>query len=337
VSVADRVASLVAEGVEFATPTEHNTVGSYAAALAARPQPLAWVPAVEVTTDQAPRPSGHFNVYPYPPDPAAPDGGPPPYLAPPNQIFRAVRERAPDAIIQVNHPRMGDIGYFLRTRLVTATNRGRPDLYDGGYDAVEVFNGYHVGQLEQVESVLHDWFALLGSGARYVATASSDSHEIAYHQAGYPRTYVLTPGAGDRAPSDPLDVVRALRAGHAFGTSGPLLLVHAGDALPGDTVRATTATLALAVRVLAAPWIDVSQVEVWRDGARVAVVPVVASSEVERLNTTVEVPLTEHRRSFVVVTARGTRTLDAVLPTVNAVPFAFTNPIWVERSTQDSR
>src|SRR5262249_11180333 len=153
-----RVASLVAEGIEFATPTEHNTVGSYASGVAALPTAaastgLGWVPAVEVTTDHARQPSGHFNVYPYPPDPAAENGGPPPFQENPRQIFRAVRARNPDAIIQVNHPRMGDIGYFQRTRLDPSTNTTRSPLYDRGYDALEVFNGYYVGQPENIDNV----------------------------------------------------------------------------------------------------------------------------------------------------------------------------------------
>jgi hypothetical protein len=78
VTVEDRVASLVAEGVRFAVPTEHNIVGDYGPGVAALPpslrSALAWAPAVEVTTDPRDTPLGHFNVYPYPPAPDAPHG-----------------------------------------------------------------------------------------------------------------------------------------------------------------------------------------------------------------------------------------------------------------------
>src|SRR5262249_54208288 len=71
VSVEDRVAALIAEGVEFAAPTEHNLVGDYSLGVRALPfnatregggPGLAWVNAVEVTTDQARQTTGHFAI-----------------------------------------------------------------------------------------------------------------------------------------------------------------------------------------------------------------------------------------------------------------------------------
>jgi hypothetical protein len=340
VSIEDRVASLVAEGIEFATPTEHNVVGDYTAGVSALPAAasvaqggpgLAWVPGVEVTTDRAERPLGHFNVYPFLRDPRAPDGAPLPYLEAPRQIFRAARANNPDAVIQVNHPRMApDIGYFDRVRLDPARNVAASSLYDPGYDAIEVFSGYSLGASAEREQVLRDWLALLTTGARYVGTASSDSHEVAYHGAGYPRTYVYTPGAGDRAPA-PEVVLHALRAGRAFGTSGPMLFASVDGAMPGDTVRISGPAVSLRVKVMAAPWVDVDRVEVYRDGARAVSLSVPPSKEVLRLDRLVEVPV-PGARSYVVLVARGDRPMDAVLPYRDARPFAFTNPIWIERA-----
>jgi hypothetical protein len=336
--VTDRVASLVAEGIEFATPTEHNLIGDYTEGVEALPRDaaggdgasLAWVPAVEVTTDGARLRAGHFNVYPYLPDPQAPDGAPPPFREPPREIFRAARANNPEAIIQINHPRMAPgIGYFDLVQLDPRTNRAGSDLYDPGYDAIEVFNGFFLTAPAEVDRVMHDWFALLGSGARYVGTASSDSHTIAYQQAGYPRTYVYTPGAGDRAPA-PSVVLRALREGRAFGTSGPMLFLSAGERRPGDAVRTRASRLTVRVRVLAAPWIDVGEVSLFHDGVLLTTLAVPPSDTVERLDRTFTVPL-RRGRSFLVATARGERPLDAVLPVRGARPFAFTNPLWIER------
>jgi hypothetical protein len=335
VSVADRVASLVAEGIEFATPTEHNLVGDYGPGVGALPPEasLAWAPAVEVTTDHAPTRVGHFNVYPYLPDPRAADGAPPDFRASPGEIFRAARANNPDAIIQVNHPRMAPaIGYFDLMQLDPATNVAGSPQYDPGYDALEVYNGFFLCAPAEVERVLRDWLALLGTGARYVGTASSDSHTIQYEQAGYPRTYVYTPGAGDRAPATPA-VLHALRAGRAFGTSGPMLFLSVGERLPGDTVRTSEPAIAVRVRVLAAPWIDVDQVDLYQDGAVVTTLPVPPSSATLRLDQTVTLPL-RRPRGFVLATARGDGPLDAVLPMPGARPFAFTNPVWTERVTR---
>ena len=177
-----------------------------------------------------------------------------------------------------------------------------------------------------------DWLALLARGLRYVGTASSDSHMIAYRQAGYPRTYVYTPGAGDVAP-EPDVVLRALRAGHAFGTSGPMIFARVGDKIPGDTVHTALPEVQLSVQIVAAPWIPVDRVDVYRDGALFTTLPVPVSTEPIRMDQTVTVPLAL-QRGFVLVVARSDQTMEAVLPSVNARPFAFTNPLWLVRTRQ---
>jgi hypothetical protein len=330
VTIEDRVASLVAEGVGFATPTEHNVVGDYSAGVAmlsgAIDETLQWVPAVEVTTDRSAQPWGHFNVYPYRPDPNVPGGAPPPFLnTTPRQIFRAARANNPDAIIQVNHPRMQpNIGYFNTTGLDVRTQRAVSPEYDPGFDAIEVFNGHYINRLDQVENVLRDWMSLLASGRRYVATGSSDSHRVLYQWAGYPRTYVhVTESA--RAPTD---ILAALRRGRAFVTSGPMLFLTAGEAEPGDTVPvARQSPVRLRVRVLAAPWIPVDAVDLYRDGQRAATLTVRSSREATRLDA--ETTLAISPGSFVVAVARGPRGgLNAALPYSEGIPFAFTNPIF---------
>jgi hypothetical protein len=328
VTVEDRVASLVSEGIEFATPSEHNVVGDYSAGVAALPPnvgtPLLWVPSVEVTTDRSAQPWGHFNVYPFRPDPDAPAGGAPAYQdTPPRTIFRAARQNNPDAIIQVNHPRMQpNIGYFNVTGLDVRTNRAVSPEYDPTYDAIEVFNGFYLGHIEYVETGLQDWYALLNSGARYIATGSSDSHQIAYESAGYPRTYVnARPGA------DANEILHALRQGHAFVTSGPMLFLDAEGAGPGESVSlAGRRDVRLHVRVMATPWIDVDTVDLIRNGERLDTLTVHASSAPVRLDT--EVPVNVGPGDWVTAVARGHDTMNQVLPYSNGVPFAFSNPIF---------
>jgi hypothetical protein len=228
------------------------------------------------------------------------------------------------------------IGYFDRVRLDPRTNTAASPLYDPHYDAVEVFNGYFLGAPDDVDRVMHDWFGLLGTGAHYVGTANSDSHVIAYQGAGYPRTYVYTPGAGDRA-GDIADVIASLRAGHVFGSSGPMLFVRAGDALPGDTLRPSTDHVDLSVEVRAAPWITVDRVTVYRDGEALLTIPVAPSPDLRRFQRSIPIPVQPHR-SFVVVTASGPRgSLEAALPHTDAFPFAFSNPIWIEPSATGRR
>jgi hypothetical protein len=334
VSLVDRVASLVAEGIGFATPTEHNVVGDYTEGVALLPEnvtaPLQWVPAVEITTDRNAQPWGHFNVYPYAPRAGAPEGGPPPFVGVgPREIFAAARVRSPDGIIQVNHPRMQpNIGYFNVTGLDVRTGRAVSPAYDPNYDAIEVFNGFYLGQIGEVERVLHDWTSLMSRGRHYLGTGSSDSHTIAYQWAGYPRTMVhLNPG---ESAADHPAVLRALRQGRAFVTSGPMLLLTVNGQEPGAPVTLRgSSTVQAHVMVMAPPWMHVDTVELLRNGevAERLAVPMGTG----RLRFDATVPLTVGAGDFVLATARGPAgDLEVVLPHSNGVPYAFTNPVWME-------
>ncbi len=340
VPIEDRVASLVAEGIEFAVPSEHNVIGDYGAGVRALPlaaldalggRGLSWVPAVEITTDHAPRRIGHFNVYPFRPLAGSPDGSPPPFAVPPREIFRAVRARAPEAIIQVNHPRMNDDnGYFHAMGFEAATGRATDPAFDDTFDAIEVWNGYDLGNPAATAQVFADWLSLLDAGRRVVATASSDSHNIAFHTAGYPRTYVATPRAGDSAP-EPTLLLASLRAGHAFVTNGPLLFVTIDDHGPGQTVTVSGDSVDVHIRVVASPWLDVGEIEVFTPAHAPIRQRLVPGTQSLRADVTIRVPV-DRARSYVIAAVAGQREMEELLPGVHSVPFAFSNAIWVQRS-----
>jgi len=335
VTVEDRVASLVAEGVRFAVPSEHNIVGDYGPGVAALPpslrSALAWAPAVEVTADPRDTPLGHFNVYPFPPAPDAPHGGPPPWRGvTAREIFLAARQRHPDAVLQVNHPRMAPgIGYFDLTGLDPWSNRATSPAYDPGYTAIEVFNGLDLGDLTKVESVLADYMSLLGTGARYVATGSSDSHNLAFQTAGYPRTYVSAPGDDGAGAADVDLVLRGLRAGRAMVSAGPMVQLSVEGREPGEVLEVDGVTAArVRVQVTAASWVTVREAAIWRDGQRVAVFAVPAATTPLRLDRTVVLDVAPG--DTLLATARGeARSLEVVMPWSRATPFAFTNPVRV--------
>ena len=338
VSTVDRVASLVAEGIGFATPTEHNVVGDYSEGVGLFPEsvavPLQWVPAVEVTTDRNAQPWGHFNVYPYPPREGVPEGGPPPFVGvTPREIFAAARARSPDGIIQINHPRMQpNIGYFNVTGLDVRTGRAVSPAYDPNYDAIEVFNGFYIGQLNEVERSLRDWTSLISHGRHYIATGSSDSHNIAYQWAGYPRTMVhLQPG---ESPTDHPAVLRALRQGRAFVTSGPMLLLTVNGQEPGTPIALDGPTaVQVHVMVMAPPWMHVDTVDLLRNGEVAEHLAVPLGSGRLRFDATI--PMTVSPGDFVLATARGPQgDLEVVLPHSNGVPYAFTNPVWMTEAVR---
>lgn len=348
----DRVLSLVAAGIDFAVPTEHNIIGDYSSALDTldlRGELLS-VTGVEVTTFA--KGFGHFGVFPYPLGTRVP----PFRHTNIGAIFRAVRTGDPNRYFQLNHPRLPNIGYFNLigfdpTKPRTAISR-RID-----FDGIEVFNGYDTERPERVEQVLRDYWALLAFGWRYVVTGSSDSHRIQFHWAGYPRTMVtVDPRAetegGDRAV-DPLAVVANVKKGHAVVTSGPMIELELGGVRPGDEAVTSDPVLHGHLRVRAAPWIDVTRVDLMVgqvggtcDRVRSFDVPsrptilgpepgtlAEAEERTIRFDEDLDVEVGPEN-GWVQVIVHGQRPMDDVLPFMPVPPLAFTNPVFVVRRRQ---
>jgi hypothetical protein len=348
VSPEDRVTSLVAAGIDFAVPTEHNIVGDYSSAIETLDLrgALLSVPGVEVTTYS--KGFGHFGVFPYPPSQLVP-----PYKhTSMNAIFRAVRTGGPGAAeryFQLNHPRLPKgIGYFANIGLDPKAPRTRiHNRVD--FDGIEVYNGYDDERPERVDAVLRDYWALLNFGWRYTATGSSDSHRIQFHWAGYPRTMVtVDPNAtleADARPVDPLAVVAAIKKGHATVTSGPIIELEVAGAHPGDEVTTLDDPVHAHVRVRAAPWVDVTRIEVVVGGHLVHTFEVPsrptqlgaesgtleeAAARTIRFDRDVDIPVGPEN-GWVQIIARGDRRMDDVLPFMPVPPLGFTNPVYVVR------
>jgi hypothetical protein len=202
--------------------------------------------------------------------------------------------------------------------------------------------------------VLRDYWGLLSYGWRYAATGSSDSHRIQFHWAGYPRTMVTVdphpaPGAED-TKVNPLVVVANIKKGHATVTSGPIIELELAGAQPGDEVVTTDDPIHGHLRIRAAPWIDVTRVDI--------VVGVVggtygvtqsfdvpsrptelgpesgtleeAGARTIRLDRDLELAIGPEN-GWVQVLARGERRMDDVLPFMPVPPLGFTNPVYVVR------
>jgi hypothetical protein len=152
--------------------------------------------------------------------------------------------------------------------------------------------------------------------------------------------------AGDTgAPIDNKALIASLKAGHAFVTSGPAVDAKINGKGPGNIVITNERVVRLHVVVRAAPWIDVSEVEVMLGSTSVTRVPVapasrnapavldlaVARKSAIRVERDFDVPFDGHGQKFVVVVVRGTRSMDDVLPYMPIQPLAFTNPIWLKR------
>jgi hypothetical protein len=320
----DRVRSLAAVGVEVAVATDHNAVTDYAPAIAALGlgDEIASIVGDEITTD-APL-LGHFNVFPLP-------AGTPPLSfekVRARELFTTARKLARGGIIQVNHPRMGDIGYFELLHLDRGDVRkwrAAAPLADLGFDAIEVFNGDHFAEIDEVRWVMNDWYALLEAGLRHTATGNSDSHKIAFQDAGMPRNWVAL---ADDAPArfDAARFVAAVRAARVVVSSGPFIrfAVKGADRGIGDTIAPGEVELTL--RVEAPPWIDVSEVELVRRGLVIERWKVAESTAAVRFERAHRLKV--DAGDWLVAVAIGNKSMHNVMRS-GAKPFAFTNPIWV--------
>ncbi len=343
VSPEDRVLSLVAAGIDFAVPSEHNLVGDYGPALDALnlANQLAFVTGVEITTYN-PR-LGHFGVFPYPPGPTPPYRG-----TSATAVFAAARRGDPNRVLVVHHPRLPQaIGYFeifqYSPDAAMPPSRMRTD-----FDAIEVYNGYDASRVQRVDAVLRDFYSLLNLGRRYAATGSSDSHRIQFQWAGYPRTMVSVgeSAAGDTGRAiDTSTVVAAIKRGRAIVTSGPIFDVDVRGAHPGEETDISGDAITAHVTVRAAPWIDVSSLEFVVGGREALKIPIPtrptqlgpepgtreeAALRTVRYDAEVSVPIGADS-TWLIVIARGSRAMDDILPFMPVTPLAFTNPIWLNR------
>ena len=329
-----RLIAVAAEGVELAAATDHYAITDFAptvARLVASGQlakPLATMVGTEVST--VGNRFGHFNLFPVDADDWVNYTD-----TTPKQMLAEMRSVAPDAVLQVNHPRWPGIGYFQAYRMDPTTHRiprALEDQYSSDFDAIEVFNGLDAYSHPRIRLVLRDWMSLLGQGHRYTATGNSDSHKLAFQDPGVPRNVIYHGRSTTDAQDiyvDEAAIVAAIKQGRVLVTSGPFIDAHIDGKGPGETVKTGGKAATLHVRVRAAPWIDVSHVEVLLGpkAQRLRWVPVASSQELVRYEQSIPIP--GHAKTFVVVLAAGKRALPNVYAT-GVMPLAFTNPIWLE-------
>src|SRR5690606_15386277 len=153
-----------------------------------------------------------------------------------------------------------------------------------------------------------------------------------YIDPGIPRNLIRYGNATDDRQdlrANPKDIVRAIRAGSLTVTTGPVIDASIYGVLPGGTVSGRGTRVPLKIQVRAAPWVDVSDIEVLvgKSGRRARWINVARTKSVLRFDGTLDLELGRDR--FVVVLARGREDLPNV-HTPRTRPLAFTNPIWVE-------
>ena len=318
-----RVYEFAAEGVDVIVSTDHNLVTDYAPVVdeLGAGELLRSARGVEVTTKDW----GHFGAFPLEPDPSWDVlEGRMLYGHAPKKLFPDVRSHAPHAVIIVNHPRSVRFGYFALGKLNPKTARFAKPGASGDFDAVEIMNGYQDPLLLTLDATLKDWFGLLASGRHVAATGDSDTHHLQHDLAGYPRNYVrVRPGAGPDA------LAEALRAGHAFFTSGPLLQLDVGGKSFGDLVVAKNGRIDGHFTVRAAPWIDVDHVRLYVGGKLEREWAVPPGAEVRRFEG--DISVSTAKDTFIVLRADGHHALGPSVSVRSRLrPVAIGNPVYVD-------
>ncbi len=333
--VAERLKSVIAEGVDVAVACDHNTITDYYPTLKKLRlnKYLAVIPGNEVTV------SGmiHYNTYPlkYRPEEEC-NGAISPLSEEVTPLFEASRQKDPGIILQVNHPRAGTLGYFNNYQLDLESAATVFENFNASFDILEIMNGpyYYSSNFTAIE----DWLHLLNRGYYYPLIGSSDSHGIDRGEPGYSRTYVSYEGE----ESDSLDrnaLFGAIRKGQSFLTNGPLIEFKVNNQYTsGDTLTVTNRKVDVSIKVWSAPWIAVDEVRLIVNGERRIILPVRTKKETIQKFEGPPLGLTLEKDSYLIVEVLGKESLFPVLQrasrsgySANAtLPYALTNPVFID-------
>ncbi len=342
---ARQIEAFAASGAEVLVSTEHDRIFDPRAAIAASglAGELTSVTGSEMTSawagGESPYTAGHLNVFPLEAEPTAWGRGAIPLEGRRlRDVLADLRERPRPPFVQMNHPRPdprgGDVDAYFNHLAVAGEpyDPAKPlgewpnavlierspahGLRDLDVDALEVFNAEDLTRYRQTRA---DWLSFLLQGERIVGTANSDSHRLG-HVVGLPRTYVRVPD--DRvAAFDEEAFLAALRAGRAYGSTGPLVNLRLGVAGLGEIHPGAKGVLEIAVN--APDWVPIREWRAYVDGELVHRAPIGRGESAA-------LPLVFARDAFVTVEVEGPAEglYRDVLP--DFVPFAFTNPIFVD-------
>ena len=265
----ERVAVMLAEGMDFFTPSDHGFRSDFGPTLAAMGvEDLIGVASSSETTSFD---YGHFNSWPETVDPssisggafdwagAAPAGMDFPqygsYNLSPAEIFSGLKDDPMDNLVQINH-----ITWYFGTAngglaidtgktppqssVDPASRRLDPALvngFDDGFDALEVWIGDN-GRSGIIDQFLGqnagDWFNLINQGLVRIGVANSDTHSRRFTRTSA-RTLIPSDTNNPQDLSTNAEQLAAtVLAGKAIGTNAPFLLLQADGQFGGQSQRA---------------------------------------------------------------------------------------------------
>jgi hypothetical protein len=297
--------------------------------------------------------NGHINLFPFPPRPHAYRRGMVNHEDKRmREVIHAVRQRHDDVLVQLNHPRTnlalsGDLPddheklmrssnyldhmgsanfpYHPEKPLSEGKNailiEADPDtgVRDIDFDLIEVVNPSDKNHQVRLKAVRKDWLSFLKQGERITGTANSDSHSSA-QEVAIPRTMVAM-NSDKVTEFIEKEFLSSLKAGNAYGTSGPMLELSLNDTVMGGTLQANSGVLRVTIN--SADWIPVETLKIQINGETVL------EQEVQ-LGLEIEVPMNFSKDSFVTVEVAGpaSEIYSVVYPGIT--PYAFSNPIYVD-------
>jgi len=333
----ERIISLIGENVEFAVATDHNHNTDY--------QPTidglrANEHITAVVGNEVSSPYGHLNAFPLDANAKVVNQR----LEAP-ELFALIRAEKNNAgvvpIIQINHPRWGNIDYFGTRGLDPITGESDDERWSWDFDSIEVLNenpgwGFYDAEITDMptrssyHSVLRDWYNMLNAGRKIAAVGNSDSHTVTKNIAGIPRNYVFT-GTDDPSSIDPAKVATAVRSGQISTTTGPFLRMTANGHPMGSTISVTDTTLDVHIDAQAASWIDLNTVRIIQNGDEVAKIEYEGQRD-GPLHLRPRIRIAIPRDCWIVAIAQGDEPMTpfVIHDDREVLPIAIANPIYID-------
>jgi hypothetical protein len=301
----DRIISMIAEGVDFFTPSDHGFRVDFTQDVLdlGVEQLVATAVNNEITTFDY----GHFNGYPVTIDPnkvsggsvdrggAAPPGEDFPslghYVLSPGEIFDAVLADPGEEAVQINHvASFFDGGLRFDTGLTPPESTGNPvamrldpgisNFWDEDFTSLEVWIQTAAGSdaSTTLGQNFGNWFNLLNQGIVKTAVGNSDTHDLVRYGSGWPRTMIAS-STDDPFVIDPEAIAMNQNDGRAVATNGPFMRVSVdgdfgetgGLALGENTViKATGGSATVTVDIQSPPWAEFDTVEYYINSETIA-------------------------------------------------------------------
>ncbi|MBM4270007.1 MAG: carboxypeptidase regulatory-like domain-containing protein [Deltaproteobacteria bacterium] len=266
VSRRERLTSMVSEGVDFFTPSDHETRQDFNPDIVALGMTglISVAPSAEITTFDY----GHFNAWPMTIDPNQVNGGSvdhggaaPPgedfpsegnYSLTPAEIVAAAHADPGTDTVQINHFYshfgIGQSGLAIDTGMTPpqssvpgSVRRLDPSVtnyFTDTFDALEIFIESDRTQIFDnfYGRNLGDWINLINQGIVRTAVSNSDTHRRVTTLSGFPRTMVASPTDDPGLLAGIADSLsQNVNDGRAIGTNGPMLRITTSAASTAST------------------------------------------------------------------------------------------------------